>query len=35
MLSGDNGGNKTVPTKGEESESEVEGGGLSDSEEPC
>ena len=34
MLSGDNGGNKTVPTEGEENENGVEGGGLSSSEEP-
>ena len=34
MLGGDNGGNKTVLTKGEESENEVGGGGLSDGEEP-
>ena len=34
MLSGDNGGNKTVLTKGEESENEVEGGGSSDGKEP-
>ena len=35
MLSGDNGRNKTVLTKGKESENEVEGGGSSSSEEPC
>ena len=34
MLGGDNGGNKTVPTEGEESENGVEGGGSSDGEEP-
>ena len=34
MLGGDNGGNKTVPTEGEESENKAGGGGLSDSEEP-
>ena len=34
MLSGDNGGNKTVPTKGEENENRVEGGGLSGGKEP-
>ena len=33
MLSGDNGGNKTVLTEGEESENGAEGGGSSDSEE--
>ena len=35
MLGGDNGGNKTVPTEGEESENGVEGDGSNDSEEPC
>ena len=35
MLGGDNGGNKTVPTKGKVSENEVEGGGSSDGKEPC
>ena len=35
MLSGDNGRNKTVPTKGEESENEAEGGDSRDSKEPC
>ena len=34
MLGGDNGGNKTVLTEGEESENEAEGGGSSDSKEP-
>ena len=34
MLSGDNSRNKTVLTKGEESENEVEGGGSSDGKEP-
>ena len=34
MLGGDNGGNKTVLTKGKESEIRVEGGGSSDGEEP-
>ena len=34
VLSGDNSGNKTVPTKGEESENKVEGGGSSSGEEP-
>ena len=34
MLGGDNSGNKTVPTKGEESENEVEGGGSSNGKEP-
>ena len=34
MLGGDNGGNKTVPTEGEESENKVEGGGSSSGEEP-
>ena len=35
MLSGDNGRNKTVLIKGEESENGAEGGGLSSGEEPC
>ena len=35
MLDGDNGGNKTVLTEGEESENEVEGDGSSGSEELC
>ena len=34
MLSGDNSRNKTVLTKGEESENEVEGGDSSDGKEP-
>ena len=34
MLGGDNGENKTVPTKGKESENGAEGGGSSDGEEP-
>ena len=34
MLGGDNGRNKTVPTKGEESKNGAEGGGSSDGEEP-
>ena len=34
MLGGDNGGNKTVLTEGEESENEAEGGGLSGGKEP-
>ena len=35
MLGGDNGRNKTVPTKGKESENEAEGGGSRDNKEPC
>ena len=34
VLGGDNGRNKTVLTKGKESESEVEGGGSSSGKEP-
>ena len=34
MLGGDNGGSKTVPTEGEESENEAEGDGSSGGEEP-
>ena len=34
MLGGDNDGNKTVLTKGEESKNGAEGGGSSDGEEP-
>ena len=35
MLGGDNSGNKTVPTEGEENENKAGGGGSNISEEPC